>query len=84
MSIDIRRLIELIPDETTRRAFEVLSRESLDSGDVLNVISQTSFGFQESSGEDGGRVVRLRGVRQVGDLPAPPDNRPQLRRIRRD
>jgi len=73
MSIDIRRLIELIGDEPTRRAFEILSREAVTPEDVITTISQTSFGFKESTGDDGEREVTLkpRG-RNVENPPQPP------------
>jgi sugar/nucleoside kinase (ribokinase family) len=84
MSIDIRRLIEVISDEPTRRALEELARESIDTDGVREVISQTTFGFQESSGgDDDEREVRLEPI--IGDnlrRPERPEPPPPRRRLR--
>tara|TARA_R110000824_G_scaffold33327_1_gene106773 strand:+ start:1190 stop:1444 length:255 start_codon:yes stop_codon:yes gene_type:complete len=80
MSINIRRLIELIKDEPTRKAFETLSRDAVGEDDVRKVISQTTFGFQESEGNDGGKEVTLKPI-QGENVQLP--NRPPFEDARR-
>lgn len=79
----MRRLIERIQDEDTRRAIDGVLKESLNEDDVRKVVTTTTFGFEESSDDSGNKQVRLRQVRRVGDpQEPPPDNRMRQRRIR--
>jgi len=79
MSINIRRLIELIKDEPTRKAFETLSRETVGEDDVRRVIADTTFGFQESEGE-GGKEVKLTPIGEGANVENPNRPPPDARR----
>ena len=76
----MRRLVERIKDEDTRRVIEEVLKASLSSGDVRKVISQTTFGFQESEGDDGGKEVTLNPI-QGENVQLP--NRPPFEDARR-